>query len=1568
MFTYSIRRDDVSEWLTLGSDQVNSSSTVISKPLCTTDRTSATPTASFTIGCRDTDKYRTTVDYILDAWKSLTKVHARIEKDGVITASGYIDSSSLNIQSSAIPENLTLSIRDYIVDLDRKIESVNFVADKDDAEWSGGITILEAVTKLLRYSGYEGEVVSDIASTRRIAHFAITEEDDCTYREKIDKLLFEAPGLVLWRDPATGKYHVKNLRQTTTSESRVINYLVDKKLKTQHRICDEDGVKVIYPTVKTENRTVYTADIDTGYNDEGIYQGVVLAPGDYWPENGDIQTTYLEYEKDLLDRPYQEKKSRLQNSDLDLLYVRDADMTFRASADLELPVINSIGLLKNPSFFPRKAMVLLHNGSDKNISLERLTITGKATYISKLNRMTLPFDAEDPREYESDYIFDEATAKDFATFYFNYMTIGASVASWVEWEGASRLSELGECVMVLHRGTEKAQGYLICQIDDSSLSGGVRCRKVTAIAVTKYDEYTVRNESSLSGSTGKKILTESQQYYLSDSPIQLIGGEWSDVLEVNTEKYIWYRRYTVYTDGSVAYSEAMPSGTPGKTEIIEYAKSGDAYNPPSEEYRMLISGSPLTFLGRDVVWKNPSWSSSVPEVNRGEYLWRRSRMDTASAWSYVRLTGIEGDEGKGIAGYEYYYLATANETEPAADSVTGTEIPALTPELKYGWRKEIITFTDNTKKTTVSLFAVYGNTGANGNGITGVSVYYALSVSQNIKPTESDWQESMPEVTQLQRYLWKRTVTHYTEDTDSTVDEIVAIYGVNAKHFALRVNGDTLVKDYRNPDNTQVVTVVLEKSGYEGCDYVRISSGTMEYSSDGYIITVKKNIEYLHVRAYSMVRASGVFSSDKVYYILMPDGTFAVITATAETYLNYYESEAFTELFINAVDETIGSIYLGVYDTVSDIPAEYDGVTVVDGDYALVRKPNGFTFSITTYIMSGGSWIITSDPEIMANTVSDAISEAKKQSEADPSVNYISLFYSHKAFVENLTAAVINVGKINSGDIESFDYAEDGTGMPMSGYKLEYHGGASGKGMMKAYGMKVRGAEFESCNINKESVVRGTVINEDENGNIIVRTEQSVNEGYSMAAAKYDGTSNPDAFMWSSYYALLESRIKGRTGDNYYTCTGLVNGFSFKGYSNKITQATKPEQTEIALTGSYSATLTTGTNILYSGFEAGYKVTLTNPSSNPSATVNNVSLTVKGSVISQESVGGAGNMIKVTIRYSKTYLYANGKLVMSIGGGESTYTIPAPSLWRYTFITKTVNDVIVNPGQTLEIQHTSSDTYSGGTATVVFYDTKVGVFLTAEDGTEYKMNEVIPSSGYGTTAQTFIDDGVNYSIVMSNTAIWPVDKYYRFAWDTAPANEAVKVTSFIEAAQFTYDGESYTASTMNSISFGKNMGISITVDTGKVYQFNIGDYIRAHVISVVTYGSVLGLYAANLLPVSGDSNIGAGDSDHKWNAVYCNTLYADNTASTSKRDRKQDIAEWTGDALGIINDTDIVSFSYRNDKDRTFHIGFIADDTDESIAGKEHDRMDYMNCIGVLMKAVQQLTVRLRELESKLKE
>ena len=106
--------------------------------------------------------------------------------------------------------------------------------------------------------------------------------------------------------------------------------------------------------------------------------------------------------------------------------------------------------------------------------------------------------------------------------------------------------------------------------------------------------------------------------------------------------------------------------------------------------------------------------------------------------------------------------------------------------------------------------------------------------------------------------------------------------------------------------------------------------------------------------------------------------------------------------------------------------------------------------------------------------------------------------------------------------------------------------------------------------------------------------------------------------------------------------------------------------------------------------------------------------------------------------------------------------------------------------------------------------------------------------------------------------------------------------------------------------------------------------------------------------------------------TYSNSsVYATNGAltaysfnATSAKKFKEDIKAFDSSALDIVNKTDIVSFVFKDDEDKTKRIGFIADDADELISTKSHCYMDMYNCIGVLFKAVQELSAEVERLKN----
>ena len=93
-------------------------------------------------------------------------------------------------------------------------------------------------------------------------------------------------------------------------------------------------------------------------------------------------------------------------------------------------------------------------------------------------------------------------------------------------------------------------------------------------------------------------------------------------------------------------------------------------------------------------------------------------------------------------------------------------------------------------------------------------------------------------------------------------------------------------------------------------------------------------------------------------------------------------------------------------------------------------------------------------------------------------------------------------------------------------------------------------------------------------------------------------------------------------------------------------------------------------------------------------------------------------------------------------------------------------------------------------------------------------------------------------------------------------------------------------------------------------------------------------------------------------AIYAYAFYA-----SSERKLKKDIHDTKVNGLDVINGTKIVDFHYKADDTKADKVGFISDDSNPILLDADHKKVDLYNCIGVLMKAVQELSNKVNTLE-----
>lgn len=141
--------------------------------------------------------------------------------------------------------------------------------------------------------------------------------------------------------------------------------------------------------------------------------------------------------------------------------------------------------------------------------------------------------------------------------------------------------------------------------------------------------------------------------------------------------------------------------------------------------------------------------------------------DFSFAIAFKGNTGASGAAGSSvtISSTEVTYASSASTTQPTSWSST---IPTVAAG-QYLWTKTVVTYSDGNSTTTYSyaLQGATGATGSSGSSVTvkSTAVTYGSSTSASTQPTS--WSESMPTVAEGS-YLWTKTVVTYSDDNSTT--------------------------------------------------------------------------------------------------------------------------------------------------------------------------------------------------------------------------------------------------------------------------------------------------------------------------------------------------------------------------------------------------------------------------------------------------------------------------------------------------------------------------------------------------------------------------------------------------------------------------------------------------------------------------------------------------------------------------------------------------------------------------------------------------------------------------------
>lgn len=323
-------------------------------------------------------------------------------------------------------------------------------------------------------------------------------------------------------------------------------------------------------------------------------------------------------------------------------------------------------------------------------------------------------------------------------------------------------------------------------------------------------------------------------------------------------------------------------GEPGLSvvTVLIYQRAESSPALPTGEVTYNFTNGNISGLG--------SWSKEIPTGSIKCWVamaTASSRTDTAvipsSKWSAPTVLVENGQTGVGISSVTNYYLATSLSSGVTINTAGWTEdVQEITAENKYLWNYEVVAYTDDSSHATdPCIIGTYGekgdtgpqgpqgdkgdtgdtgpqgpqgdkgDTGETGNGISSITEYYAVSTSSTDEPTS--WQEAVPSLSPINKYLWNYERITYTDDSyKDTEKRIIGVYGdsgLDGKVLSMSADTTTFrLKADGTPYSDQVATVTVNKQGiasdteFSASNGMKIADNSTEFKVTPYSAGVAK--------------------------------------------------------------------------------------------------------------------------------------------------------------------------------------------------------------------------------------------------------------------------------------------------------------------------------------------------------------------------------------------------------------------------------------------------------------------------------------------------------------------------------------------------------------------------------------------------------------------------------------------------------------------------------------------------------------------------------------------------------
>lgn len=731
-----------------------------------------------------------------------------------------------------------------------------------------------------------------------------------------------------------------------------------------------------------------------------------------------------------------------------------------------------------------------------------------------------------------------------------------------------------------------------------------------------------KGETGSTGASGTSVTVSSIRYQAGASATTAPTGTWSDnPVSVSQGQYLWTK--TTFSDGKVAYGIARQGADGAKGDTGAQGATGE--QGPQGEQGVSVTGIVEEYaLSTSNTSVTGTWGTAVPTLTAtNKYLWNRSKTTysdgTSSGYTTALIIGVYGDKGetgatgpqgekgetgaqgptgatgatgRGISGITEYYLASASSTAPSA-SDTGWSTSAQTPTTAkpYLWNKTVVTYTSGSPTSTIAMIgqSIKGDTGATGSqGAAGpkgdpATTYVTLNTGDDLNNCfAKDTIYVSPSTAVCASLLHKpdgfiagevRVETAWCGGDTYVVQTLYCKQGTNHKVFSR-------TKSYSSFSAWQELGAKGEKGdkGAAAKDFTLYQSSTFfEVSPRGVthkmqvisITCVPLNITSPTITwSVSSAVPTQAISSDKTVLSLTVQSGVALSDMTVACAVSGIGTKSITILSTPTGEN--GPLYLGT-DWDESATTTSEGDPLESGDYYLRLSDT------MVRVYSGTEWRDVSAATSTHQMMQDALSDVLKHG-ADVKQSSSVLY----AYVGNLVAQSASIKALSTEVITSANYAEDSSGLPVAGYKLD-----GPNNLIKSYGMLGYNSQFHDISIkgghitiNDESQNPVFVTNEADQGTEINATGDAPAyydideflEGLSKNSLKdatisaskdgitfsydgyyindTDGTVNVQAVPSDSSYTWTQSITMTVTKEN---SDGTKNAFGTASYSGKNT-------------------------------------------------------------------------------------------------------------------------------------------------------------------------------------------------------------------------------------------------------------------------------------------------------------------------------------------------------------------------------------------------------------------------------